>query len=109
MSERERENGTDITPLKHPDMTATERWLNYSHSIQEGVWNFLAYSVGQTFEDRDDLADQTANSIVDKKGRHPSTTTAKRWIRQLTAKNEEFQLAEQAAGIVIWRRPKEPR
>ena len=104
MSESEKKEETNTYPLKHRDISAVERYLAYSRSIQGGVVKFMIQNVGQLFPSLKDMAMESANTIIDKKSRHPHWTTTQRWIEQYSARNEEFELLEQPSGIVISRR-----
>ena len=97
----------DPYPLRHADITATERFLNYSRSIQQGVFDFLTRMEGQLFTSLKALAMESANNIVNTKKQHPSSITTQRWIEQFTAPGETFILLDQPAGIVVARRSKE--
>jgi len=90
------EKQADAYPLKD-DITSTERFINRSKKIRKGCYAFLRLQVGQTFDDLQDLADTCSNAIAQK----PNPETCKRWIRALCAKNGDFELSDQPAGLVI--------
>lgn len=96
----------DNYPLRHADITANERYINYSRSIQAGTIAWLALNVGQLFGNPKRMAIQCANSIKNGEGQHPSWLTAQRWIEQFTEVNEDFQIIKSPAGLVIHRRSK---
>ena len=85
--------------LKWPDMTATERHINRSIRFRREILRWLAFNVGQPFEDLQDMANQAANQAG------CASETALRWLRQLAAPGTPFEIVEQPAGWVIRRRP----
>lgn len=85
-------------PLRWPDMTSEERHIARSLKIRRKVLAFLSIREGDCFLDLMDLANQTGNYC------QCSSETAKRWIYQFTAPGTPYQLQEQQAGLVIWKR-----
>jgi len=87
------------SPLKWPDMTATERHISRSLRIRRQIMKFMVQNVGQAYEEPSDLANQAANAAG------CASETAARWIKQFTAPGALFSLIEQPVGIVLWRNP----
>lgn len=90
------------------DMSSEERFLNRSFKIKRGTREFLERNLGVLFEGTEDAASQAANYCQKfLRGTPCSSITARRWIVQYTAKNAEFMVTSQPAGIIFMRRTKD--
>jgi len=99
----DRDTDTDTKPLEGPlkwiDMTSTERHINRSIKIRRAISRFISQNEGQLFDDPKDLGNQAANYAK------CGYEAAWRWLDQFTAKDQPYVITEQAAGLVIMRRP----
>ena len=91
-------NASDAIDLgmKWKDMSSEERQREYSRRIKLKVMNWMGKHTNELFESLEDIHDEAANWLF-----KCSSTTARRWVRQLSARGEMYVITEQAAGYVI--------
>jgi len=78
-----------------PDISSEERFYNRSRRIRRKIRAWMEEQAERTFPTFESMADEAANFA------DCATPTARRWLRQFSARNGDFLISDKEGSFVI--------